>query len=234
MRGCCRATRWRSIDASCFDQPLAGYLTYRLHPPGYDPRHVHLSFEWEEQLTVDDHEQPNDIVQNTLNEPTAQSAGLTAEEYELWQGAAAPYPISTFWGMTRGMVLEGSGEFRTQLAGGIDLGPHTGREIWLRVSEVSSGRVNPATGAAFDLGIEDGNGVLAWVSSDEVGPVPRPFDRAPGSTKSMLTTLRFPPRCFRPDRPDFKISDIRAIHIRIGDIASRGLAFDVMQIVREP
>ena len=126
------------------DHPLTDYLTFRLHPPGFDPRHVHLSFEWQEQLTVDDHEQPNDIVQNTVNQPTAQSAGLTVEEYELWQGAADPPPVNTFFGRSRGMVLDGSGDFRTQLGGGIDLRPETGREIWLRVAEVAnSGRQPP-------------------------------------------------------------------------------------------
>ena len=93
---------------------------------------------------------------------------------------------------------------------------------------------NPQIGVVFDLGIEDGNGALAWESSDNVGPVPRPFDRAPDNIKSMLTTLRFPPHCFRPERPGFNLSDIKAIHIRVGDIAKRSLAFDVMQIVGEP
>ncbi len=216
------------------DHALTGYLTYRQHPPGFDPRHVHLSFEWKEQMTVDDHEQANGIVKNTLDQPTSQSAALTVEEYELWQGAAGGYRTDSFWGMSNGMVVEGAGVFRSGLAKPLDLGPNSGREIWLRVAEVSDGGGNPPAGVAFDLGVEDGHGSVAWISSDDIGPVPRPFDHALTATKSMLTTLRFPPRCLRAEGPRFDPSDIRAILIRADGHARNGIAFDVLQVVREP
>lgn len=215
---------------------MTRYLTYRVHPPGIETKNVHLSFEWAEQTMVDDHEQPNGIAKNTMDEPTSQSSGMSADEFELWQGAGNPYSSNTFWGRTVGMVMESrqGAVFRSQLDAAYDLRPTREQvyEIWVRVAEVSEGGSNPSGSTGFELGLEDGNGQVAWADSDEVGGVPRPFDNPPGSTKSMLTTLRFPVSCFRPEEGKFEHQDISAIQIRFDRSEKRPLAFDVLQIVR--
>jgi hypothetical protein len=214
---------------------LTDYLTYRTHPPGIQTANVHLSFEWADQTIVDDHEQPNGIARNTMDELTSQSSGVSADEYELWQGASGAFTPNTFWGDTVGMVVESksSGLFRSPLDGGRDLSGSNEKslEIWVRVAEVSEGGANPPDGTAFEMGLEDGNGQLAWAHSDAVGGVPRPYDSPPGSTKSMMTTLRFPVSCFKPEEGRFDVGDVRAILLRFGRAQARPLAFDVLQIV---
>lgn len=214
---------------------LTPYLTYNTHPLGIDTSNVHLSFEWADQTMVDDHEQPNDIVKNTMDEPTSQSSGMSADEFELWQGAGSPYPTNTFWGRTTGMVIESreGAVFRSQLNMAYDLQPTSEKthEIWVRVAEVSEGGVNPPGNTGFELGLENDSGQVAWANSDEVGGVPRPFDNPPGSTKSMLSTLRFPVSCFKPEEGRFEPKEIRAIRIRFNRSEKRPLAFDVLQIV---
>jgi hypothetical protein len=64
-----------------------------------------------------------------------------------------------------------------------------------------------------------------------VGGVPRPFDDPPGSTKSMMSTLRFPVSCFKPEEVKFEQRDVRAILIRFDRPDPRAIAFDVLQIV---
>jgi hypothetical protein len=81
------------------------------------------------------------------------------------------------------------------------------------------------------MGLEDRRGQRAWASSDAVGGVPRPFDQSPGSTKSMLTTLRFPVRCFKAEHRRFDRRSVVALLIRYDRTEDRDLAFDVLQIV---
>jgi hypothetical protein len=209
-----------------------GFLTYREHPPGVDTRNVHLSFEWSKQFTVDDHEQPGGIAQNTLGQATSQSAGLSAAEFDFRRSAPGSHPTNSFWGRTSGMVVESKsgGEFRSPLDKAQDLsGPN--HEIWVRVAEVSGGGANPAGATGFVMGLEDRRGQRAWADSDNVGGVPRPFDQPPGTTKSMLSTLRFPVRCFKPETRRFDRRAVAAILIRYDRTTPRELAFDVLQIV---
>lgn len=212
-----------------------GFLTYRALPPGINTQNVHLSFEWERQITVDDHEQNNGIEKNSLDQPTSQFGGMSADEFELWQGSGSPYASNTFFGRTTGMVaecLEKGGVFRSQLDKSYDMdAPNI--EIWVRTAEVSDGGGNPAGAAGFELGLEDENANRAWSDSDDVGGLPRPFDRAPTITKTILTTLRFPAKCFRPQEQNgrFDRKAVRAILIRCSRSDRRALAFDVLQIV---
>jgi hypothetical protein len=216
-------------------QDLTRYLEYRTHPPGIDTAKVHLSFEWAEQTMVDDHEQPNGIAKNTMDEPTSQSSGVGADEFELWRFAGNAHPTNSFWGRTVGMVMESrrGGIFRSQLDGPHDLSPSEDAifEIWVRVAEVSNGGSNPAGDTGFEMGLEDGNGLRAWADSDNVGGVPRPFDDSPGATKSMMSTLRFPVSCFNPEEVKFELRDLRAVLIRFHRTEPRPIAFDVLQIV---
>jgi hypothetical protein len=221
--------------AYLLDHATTGYLTYRVRPPGITTANIHLSFEWKDQVTVDDHEQANGIGRNSLNQPTAQPAGFNADEFELWQGSAAPYATNTFFGRTVGMVAEAprGGIFESQLDRDYDLSDPQ-FEIWIRAAEVSDGGANGARGCEFRLGLQDAGNNRAWSDSNHVGPVPRPFDQAPGVTKSMLTTLRFPVQCFHPEREKFDSGAVRAILIEYDGRERRPLAADVLQIVREP
>jgi dienelactone hydrolase len=220
-----------------------GFLTYRAFPPGIDTDNVHLSFEWANQLTVDDHEDGNGIDFNSLphpsdpGQPTSHS-GMSVDEYTLEQSSPNPYSPNTFWGKTVGMVVkceEPGGRFRSQLDREYDL-TKPGYEIWIRAAEVSGGGANPSGATGFELGLEDVEGSHVWADSDDVGGLPRPFDRPYAyGTKTMFTTLRFPIRCFKPEKEgaEFLTDRVVAILIRCNRDEQRPLAFDVLQIVYE-
>nr|AHZ89322.1 hypothetical protein [uncultured bacterium 'pool 3 contig00022'] len=222
--------------AFLLNHDTARFLTYRTLPPGIDHRNVHLSFETDAAMTVDDHEQTNGIARNSLDEPTSQSGGVSADEYRLARTGASTYTPNTFYGQTKGMVVEcreQNGVFRSQLDRDYDLDTPE-YEIWIRTAEVSDGGSNSAGHTGFELGLEDRKGNRAWVDSDDVGGVPRPFDQAPTATKTVLNTLRFPTRCVKTEKPSgrFDKTSVRAILIRCNRSDRRSLAFDVLQIVR--
>lgn len=208
-----------------------GYLTYRQLPAGVLHQRVHLSFEWADQITVDDHEQNNTINVNSLGLPTSQINGLHADEYDFSQNLL-PQPSfnNTFFGNTIGMVVECeevNGIFRSELR---DLALRDPYEIWIRAAEVSDGQSVPSGSTGFELGLEDVEGTVVWIDSDKVGGLPRPYDR-PGQIKTMLTTLRFPGACFAEQNEKFIVNRLRAILVRCNRPDRRPLAFDVLQIV---
>lgn len=214
--------------------PTTGFLTHRVRPPGINTKNVHLSFEWEGQLTVDDHEQAGGIASNTLSRPTSQAGGMSADEFALRRSTPDSHPTNSFWGRTLGMVMTSrrGGVFRSELDRTYNL-DDPGYEIWVRTAEVSGGGSNPMDATGFEMGLEDRDGQRAWASSDDVGGVPRPFDQPPGSTKTMLTTLRFPVRCFTAEKGRLDLQAVQAILVRYDRTAERSLAFDVLQIVHE-
>ncbi len=211
-------------------------------PPGVPIPWTHISFESKEgALTVDDHEN-RDIHKNTLGQRTKQSGGLTAEEKEFAEGSTP-----TFFGATSGMIARSSsptGQFRSPLVGNMDL---TGHEIWIRAAEVYNRTSIPAGATGFKLGLEDSSDTIAFVDSDDVGALPRPFDRKAVDsphllieeteqqkdfTKTMLKTLRFPVSCFKDSYPGLKVEKVRAIVLRLDRGDGRDLAFDQLQIVK--
>jgi hypothetical protein len=202
-------------------------LAHRVRPGGVQAANVHLSFEWEVQLDVDHHEDGNGVGINSLGTPTSQVGGLVADEYPFGQFAGAFN--GTFYGNTTGLVAQNQdpgGEFRSELDAPRDL---NGLEVWIRAAEVSGGAGVPPGATGFELGLEDSAGLVAWVDSDDVGGLPRPYDR-PGP-KTMLTTFRFPADCFTDVQPELGLGGIRAIRLRLGRRDGRPLAFDVLQIV---
>lgn len=206
----------------------AGLLAGNERPAGTPSQHVHLSFEWAEQVTVDDHEDGNTINTNSLGLGTTQSGGMSADEFPFAQAPGA-YNTS-FYGESTGMVAEPGGttrRFRSQ-TGKRDLRK---LEIWIRAAEVYAGSI-PAGSTGFQLGIEDANGTIAWVDSDLVGGLPRPYDR-PSAVKSMLKTLRFKSACFTTVQPKLKLANTRAILIRCNRRDERALAFDDLQLVEK-
>jgi hypothetical protein len=210
--------------------PTTGFLSGTLLPAGVAAGNVHLSFALQTVTTVDDHAAHNWIGQNTLGQPTALLGGLIADEYGFGQTLPHLYN-GTFYGKTIGMVASTpkvNGAFRSQLPGPINF---TGGEIWLRCAEVFNGSSVPPNGTGFQLGLQDSHGIIAWVDSDDVGGLPRPFDRTSydSLTKTMLKTLRFRSACFKSR--SFHITQLQAIFLRLNRADQRAIAFDDLQIV---
>jgi hypothetical protein len=208
-----------------------GYLEGTVLPAGVLTSKVHISFQREQSLIVDHHDDANTIAVNSLGQPTTQSGGLTADEYSFTQ-AGSPRFNNTFFGQTVGMVaktVRAGGRFRSTLGAAVDL---RRREVRIRAGEVSDGGTLPAGEMGFKLGVETTTGAVFWVDSDGVGGVPRPFDRTAGTwsptTKTMPSTLRFPGSCFGLPRK----ARIRAILLRLDRKDKRALAFDDLEIVR--
>lgn len=205
----------------------ARYLDGTERPGGVLSQHVYSSFEWAGQLTVDHHEDGNTIAQNSLGLPTAQSGGLSADEFPFGQVAGAFN--GSFYGESNGMVARPGGinrTFRTEV-GRQDL---RRREVWIRAADVYAG-FKPTAPTGFRLGLEDGAGEIAWVDSDAVGGLPLPYDR-PSEVKSMLQTVRFKAACFAVANPKVRLNQVVAIRIRCNRRDERALAFDDLQLVQ--
>jgi hypothetical protein len=91
--------------------------------------------------------------------------------------------------------------------------------------------VVPNNASGFQLGVEDVNGVTAFVDVDLVGGLPRPYAR-PFSTKSMLNTIRFKAQCFKVGHRRLTLSKVRALLIACNRKDDRAIAFDDLQIVK--
>ena len=204
---------------------LAGYQL----PAGVMSQHTYLSFELDGVLTVDNHEDGNTINTNSLGQPTSQLSGMSADEYPFAQAAGAFN--SSFYGETIGMVVRAGRPgriFRSSLKRLLDLSKS---QIWIRAAEVTDGSSVPSGATGFQLGLESKNGVRAWVDSDEVGGLPRPYARNPGMIKTMLKTMRFKGGCFR-EVQKFDIKRIQAILIKCNRKDERAFAFDDLQIAK--
>ncbi len=223
-----------------FRAVLLGHNTLRflrqdVLPPGIPIDKVQVSFEAGGVTTVDDHENRN-ISVNALGQPTTQAAGLTAAEFDFQQGLLSSFNRS-FFGKTVGMVAQtaaAGGLFRSQLPAAANL---TNRELWVRVAEVYNGTSVPSLGTGYQIGVEDSSGSRSFADSNDVGGLPRPFDRRADDlarvgadlTKTMLRTHRFSPACFV--RPGFDITQVRAVLLRLDRGDGRAIAFDQLQIV---
>ena len=219
------------------------FLEGTMQPPGVLTGNVHLSYKKKNQVTVDDHEDGNGIAVNSMGAPTSTSGGLTANEHPFAQGLPGRFNDS-FFGNTVGMVAlaeDKLGTFRSKFDKDRDLRK---LEVWIRAAEVYNGSSVPPGATGFLLGLEDINGVVAWVNSDGVGGLPRPLDRrawdltqwyATDKTKTMLKTLRFPIACFRSTRvprKQFNAAKVRAVLLRLSRADKRALAFDDLQLVK--
>jgi hypothetical protein len=207
-----------------------GYLLGTVLPAGVQNAKVHLSFDLVGQRVVDDYE-GHPITVDSEAAPTAQLGGLIANNFPFAQGAGAFN--RSFFGNTNGNVCRSDGamgDFRSALGRPADL---RAAELWLRAAEVFNGQNIPANPTGFRLGAEDGAGVIGWVDVNDVGGLPRPFDRTAfdGLTKTMPSSLRFPGACFAAGEPKLNVSDIRAIHFGLNRGDNRPIAFDDLEIV---
>lgn len=215
--------------ATLLGHGATGFLSGYQLPAGARAQDVYRAFEWERKLVVDHHEDGNGIGTNSLGAPTAQSSGLTADEYPFAQSGGAFN--GSFYGRSTGMVAvnrDADGRFRSQLRKAEDL---RRREVWIRAAEVV-GLASPNE-LSFRLGLEDANGLAQWVPSGDVGGLARPFDRSAydGATKTMLQTLRFPTDCFAAQGERFDLGRIVAILLELPGGDRRPVAFDDLQIV---
>jgi hypothetical protein len=173
-----------------------------------------------------------------LGNPNKQLNGLTAKKCAFIKGSASACN-DTFYGNTRGMFAQtntANGGFQWELAGPMDL---SGREIRIRAAEVYNGLSVPAGATGFKIGLKDNKGKEAFVDSDDVTGLPRPFDRRTDDmhifgddrTKTMLKTFRFPTTCISRAKKGFDITHVTAICLRLDRNDKRPLAFDQLQIV---
>lgn len=221
--------------SALFGHGTHAYLAGDLKPAGLLSQNVFLSFMKEGQVTVDHHEDGNGIDKNSLGLPTTQSGGLSADEFVFAQapsgGGASGAFNDSFFGETIGMVARAgrtSRLFRSEV-GGRDL---MNTEIWIRAAEVVAKQGEVPDGASgFQLGVEDANGVTAFVDVDMVGGLPRPYAH-PFATKSMLNTIRFKADCFKVGNNRLALSKVNALLIACNRSDERALAFDDLQIVK--
>jgi hypothetical protein len=210
----------------CLGHGTTPFLSGIQRPAGVASDQVHLSFEKARQTTVDNHEDSSTIAVNSLGLPTTQSGGMSADEFTFGQAPGAFN--GTFYGQSIGMVARpgpSTRELRSPVSANLQR-----REIWIRAAEVADERM-PEAGTGFELGVEDVHGLVAWVDSDLVGGLPRPYPN-PFSLKSMLKTLRVKAEYFRARQPKLDLARIAAIHIRCNRPDERALAFDDLQLVK--
>ena len=158
------------------------------------------------------------------------TGGLIANEFPFAQQPGAFN--GTFFGRTTGMVAQSeksNGTFRSQLSSSTDM---TGQEVWIRAAEVFNNANLPPDVTGFRLGLEDANGTVAWVDSDEVGGLLRPYVRPDSFTKTMLKTMRFPIGCFLAPRKKFDRTQVKAILLGLNRNQPRPIAFDDLEIVK--
>jgi hypothetical protein len=223
--GCCM---FRALLLGHSNQ--TGFLSGHQLPVNVASENTHLSFQYKDSFTVDNHEDNNGIALNSLSLPTTQSGALDADEYTFKEGAGSSAFNTSFYGNSIGMVIEDkkiNGVFRSQLPEQTSI---TKEEIWIRAAEVYDTVSVPAGHTGFQLGLEDRRGLVIWIDSDEVGGLPSPYNRGDSFTKTMLKTLRFPGRCFTCINPTLDINNLAAILIRTNRGDGRSLAFDDLQI----
>ncbi len=210
-----------------------GYLDHSQLPAGVQNQHIHMSYDVTGARIVDDYE-GHPITVDSEGQATAQLGGLIARDYPFAQVLGAFSP--SFFGNTTGNVStapEAPGDFREPLSGAADL---RRAEVRVRAAEVFQTTLAspyPPDPTGFRVGVEDDTGTIAWIDVDDVGGLPRPFDRRAFDikTKTMLSTFRFPGHCFAAAVGQVHISEIRAIHLGLNRGDRRPIAFDDLEIV---
>ena len=193
---------------------------------------VHISFERaDSSKTVDDFE-GHGIRKNSLGKTNSWAGGLTPTLEKFDQKT-----YRSFFGNTCVMLARSkykSGRFKWSLGQRMDL---RGKEIRIRAAEVYIGGGVPECSTGFKLGLADAQKNRGFVDSDEVGGLPRPYDRSKVDikifeedfTKTMFKTLRFPVSCIA--ERGVNVTQIEAIVLHMDRNDGRELAFDQLQIV---
>jgi hypothetical protein len=212
-----------------------GFLDHSVLPAGVLNQNIHLSCELAKTRIVDNYE-GHPITQDNEGQPTAQN-GILAQEFPFSRSGGAFNP--SFFGHTTGNVLqprENTGSFREPLKDVTDV---SNLEVRVRSAEVYQAPTIPPNPTGFRIGLEDAQGVIAWLDVDDVGGLSRPFDRhaldvakmEADLVKTMLSTYRFPGHCFVDPNGKFQLSKVRAIHLGLNRGDQRPIAFDDLEIV---
>jgi hypothetical protein len=211
-----------------------GYLSGTVTPAGVSHQNVHLAYEASKVLIDNYDGHPDNI--DSMGQPNTSLGGLVAHGFQFHQGGGS-YNHS-FFGETGGLVAgqDGTGgEWRSAFDQPRDLSAH---EIWVRAAEVYTDMV-PPNPSGFSVGLEDGKGTVSWVDVNDVGGLPRPFDRKAfdlaayyqtDKTKTMLSTLRFPGRCFMAANKQLNVTAVIAVRLRLDRHDKRAIAFDDLEI----
>ncbi len=208
-----------------------GYLDADLLPAGVQNQNIHLAFDVADARVVDNYE-GHPITIDNEGQATTQLGGLVANDFAF---AQSPGAFNTsFFGNTTGNVESAKakvGDFREPLAKLADLRK---AEVRVRAAEVFQAPNIPATSTGFRIGVEDKHGTISWVDVNEVGGLSRPFDRTAfdNKTKTMLSTFRFPGRCFAASQPRIKLRSIKALHVGLNRGDGRPIAFDDLEIAK--
>jgi alpha-beta hydrolase superfamily lysophospholipase len=208
-----------------------GYLDHSLLPSGVQNPNIHIATEIVDTRTIDDYE-AHPITIDTEGQPTAQIGGLIAADFPFAQATGAFN--GSFFGASTGNVSrpgEIVGSFREPLRDPADL---RSAEIRVRAAEVFQAPNIPTAATGFRVGAEDRAGTIAWIDVDDVGGLPRPFDRRSfdWTTKTMLSTFRFGGHCFADENAKLQIDAITAIHLGLNRGDERPIAFDDLEIVQ--
>lgn len=212
------------------------YLTGHMIPKNVPADKIHLSFEFEDSLTIDNYEENNTIELNSLNLPNQHN--IPVDEH-LLKYDNSEFPDSTFVGYSTAMVIElQPGVFQWKLPDNTDI---SGKEVWIRVAEATNqtGQIN------IDLGLQDDTGEKAWIESDEILPIPKdnkncgPYVQRglPSSRKGkrVLNTIRYPASCFQCKNNTLNIHRVEYILLRHKVSTPEEIvkvAIDDLQIVR--
>lgn len=194
-----------------------------------DPSLLQLSWLSQYTLVVDNHEGAEGISQNSLGGPIT-SSGLTLQEDN---------PLTGYAGHTRMLIAD------QQACNDPVVTPCTGfvrselpatyrnlqarRAINVRAAEIYNSGPLPDRPLAFELGLETASGQVVWVSSADVGGVPRPYLRQDRAQRFLLTTLRFNLDCFG-DPVHSNLQEITAILLRPQNPTGRAIAFDDLSV----
>lgn len=209
--------------------PTFGYLEHRILPTSLLNQNNHVAYDVQSARIVDNYD-GHPITIDNEGQATSQLGGLVAGTFHFAQGGGAFN--TSFFGNTDGNVSQckkRSGQFREPLRRSADLRK---AEIRVRAAETFQGSI-PAQATGFRVGAEDDAGTIAWVDVDDVGGLSRPFDRTgfDTTTKTMLSTFRFPGSCFQAAAPRLRLRSIRAIHLELNRGDGRPIAFDDVEIV---
>lgn len=201
-------------------------------PAGAATCDVHLSFACQNQLirTIDDFESGVSI-----GVPTQISATINR-----YVQVPNQLPSDSYYGETAALLVA-SGNVHGTYRYALPTNDVHARHLCLRAAEhYARNSAFPPSASGFQVGLEDASGVTAWVDSDRLGGLPRPYFRKTHDlskfrgldiTKTMPETFRFPSSMFVEVEPSLDLSNIVAVILRFDRDDERVFLFDDIFIV---
>jgi hypothetical protein len=214
------------------DTTSVDVLTGTTRPAGAATCAVHLSFAADDQVV-----RPIENYQGGAATGVSTDAFHVVRQDDQDQGRQSP---TSYYGETTFLMVQTlaiQGRYRCPIQP-----PQTfrGFEVWLRAAEYYERTAAfPAAASGFELGLEDGKGVIAFLDVDAIGGLPRPYLRKLHDdthwkvdlTKSMLETFRFPVARFLTVEPTLDPDQIAAVILRFSRGDARTFIFDDLCVV---